>query len=268
MTRIADSTMLVTGAASGLGRLLARGAAERGASVVVWDIDGPALEAVSRDLRALGRRVHAERVDLADRESVYAAARRSREAAGPIDILINNAGIVSGRALLEIPDERIEATFRVNTLALYWTTKAFLPEMIARRRGHIVTLASAAGLVGVARQTDYAASKHAAVGFDESLRYELRRLAPALRTTVVCPFYVDTGMFSGVRSRFPRLLPVLNQDKVAARVLRAIERGERRVVLPPIVRLLPALRLLPAPLFDRAIDFFGVNVGMDEFRGR
>jgi all-trans-retinol dehydrogenase (NAD+) len=185
-----------------------------------------------------------------------------------VDVLVNNAGVVSGRLLLENPDERIQATFAVNTLALYWTTKAILPDMIERNRGHVVTIASAAGLVGVVRQTDYAASKHAAVGFDESLRYELRRLGTGVHTTIVCPFYIDTGMFSGVKSRYPRLLPVLKESDVADRVILAIRRRERRVLLPSIVRLLPALRLLPVSLFDRVIDALGVNVSMDEFTGR
>jgi all-trans-retinol dehydrogenase (NAD+) len=140
--------------------------------------------------------------------------------------------------------------------------------MIRRGRGHIVTIASAAGLVGVARQADYSASKHAAVGFDESLRAELRRAAPFVKTTVVCPYYIDTGMFTGVKSRFPRLLPILHEQKVADRVLRAIRRNERRVLMPPLVRLLPAMRLLPAPLFDRVVDLFGLNSGMEGFTGR
>ena len=85
---------------------------------------------------------------------------------GLVDILINNAGIVSGQSLLEIEDEKIEATFGVNTLSLFWTAKAFLPAMVERNHGHIVTIASSAGLVGVSKLTDYCASKWAAVGFE------------------------------------------------------------------------------------------------------
>ena len=116
---------------------------------------------------------------------------------GPVDVLVNNAGVISGQLLSELTDEAIERTLAVNTLALFWCTRAFLPAMVERRRGHVVTLASAAGLVGVVRQTDYSASKHAAVGFAESLRFELRRYAPEVHTTLVCPFYINTGMFDG-----------------------------------------------------------------------
>src|SRR5207249_2932649 len=88
---------------------------------------------------------------------------------GPIDILVNNAGVVSGRTLLEARDDDILRTFDVNTLALFWTTRAFLPAMLERGTGHVVTIASAAGLVGTSRLVDYCASKHAAVGVDRSM---------------------------------------------------------------------------------------------------
>ncbi|HSL22976.1 MAG TPA: SDR family oxidoreductase [Vicinamibacterales bacterium] len=269
MSEIAGRTILITGAASGIGRRLAQAASRDGAAVVLWDIDREGLDRIAGELRAhASLRVHAMTVDVASREAVCTAASRVRSTAGPVDILVNNAGVVSGRMLLDLRDDQIETAFAVNTLALYWTTRAFLPAMIERGRGHIVTMASAAGLVGVSRQTDYSASKHAAVGFDESLRYELRRIAPGVRTTVVCPFYVDTGLFDGVKSRFPRLLPILDESAVAERVMRAVRRNEPRVILPPLVRLMPIARALPVSVFDRLIDFFGVNVGMDEFRGR
>ena len=269
MSDLDGATVLVTGAASGLGRLLAYRAADAGASLVLWDVNRSGIDAVAAKLRAQSDPAAlAMAVDLTDRTAVYRAAAELESAGRPIDILINNAGLVSGRPLLDIEDETIERTFAVNTLALYWTVKAFLPGMVRRGRGHIVTIASAAGLLGVARQTDYAASKHAAVGFDESLRYELRRIAPGVKTTVVCPYYIDTGMFAGVTTRFPLLLPILKEPAVADRVIRAIRRDERKVILPPFVRLLPAARLLPAPLFDRLVDFFGLNKGMDAFTGR
>jgi len=89
-----------------------------------------------------------------------------------------------------------------------------------------------------------------------------------VRTLVVCPYYIDTGMFAGVRTRFPLLLPILREGDVARRVLDAIEKGRQRLVLPPLVRVLPALRLLPVPAFDAVLDLFGINRGMDHFTGR
>ena len=269
MTDVRDRVALVTGGASGIGRLLALELARRGAVPVVWDVDEERLAATVDELgRRSSERARGYTCDVRDPDAVRSTAERVRREVGDPMILVNNAGVVSGARLLELPDEAIRRTFDVNALALFWVTKAFLPAMVDAGRGHVVTMASAAGLVGVARQTDYSASKHAAVGFDESLRAELRRIAPRIRTTVVCPYYVDTGMFDGVRTRVPFLLPILQQDDVALRIADAITKDRRVVVLPPIVRLIPALRLLPPAAFDWIMDLFGVNVSMDHFAGR
>jgi all-trans-retinol dehydrogenase (NAD+) len=265
MTRIAGATTVITGAASGIGRLIALGMDARGATVVAWDIDQDGLDRLAAETDG---RIRGYACDVSDRRSIYRTAERVRSDVGSVDILVNNAGVVSGNPLLEIPDEKIEATFAINVLSLYWATKALLPDMIDRGAGHVVTIASAAGLIGVARQTDYSASKFAAVGFDESLRNELRQRAPGVKTTVVCPYFIDTGMFEGVQTRFSWLLPILQPQPVVDRVLRAVERDRRRLYMPPMVYLVPAMRVLPVPLFDRIADFFGVNKTMDKFRGR
>lgn len=269
MAEISGRHALVTGGASGIGRLMALELAAAGARVTIWDINGAALQTTVDDLAAVpGSHARGFVCDVADRAQVYARAAETAAAGGPVDILVNNAGVVSGKDFLELPDEKIEATFAINVLALFWTSKAFLPAMIARGSGHIVTIASASGLIGVARLADYAASKWAATGFDESLRAELRKIAPGVLTTVVCPFYINTGMFRGVRSRFPWLLPILEEDDVARRVVRAIARGQRRLLLPWAVHLLPLLRVLPVGVFDWLANVLGVNSSMDEFVGR
>jgi all-trans-retinol dehydrogenase (NAD+) len=270
MSEIAGRHALVTGGASGIGRAMAKELAALGARMSVWDINARALDAVIAELRAVPgcQGAHGFVCDVADRQQVYARAEETAAAAGPLDILINNAGIVSGKDFLELPDEKIEATFDINVLSLFWTGKAFLPSMIERNSGHIVTIASASGLIGVARLADYAASKWAAIGFDESLRAELRKVAPRVMTTVICPYYINTGMFHGVRSRFPFLLPILEEDEVARRVVHAIRTGRRRLIMPWLVHLVPVIRFLPVGLFDRVANFLGVNTSMDEFVGR
>lgn len=268
MTDIVGRHALVTGGASGIGRRMALKLAAGGARVSIWDLNPTALEAVVTELRNAGCDARGAVCDVGNREQVYARAAELTAEAGPVDILINNAGVVSGKDFLDLPDEKIELTFKVNVLALFWAGKAFLPAMIARNSGHIVTIASASGLIGVARLADYAASKWAAMGFDESLRAELRQAAPGVMTTVVCPFYINTGMFRGVRSRFPFLLPILEEDDVAERVIAAIRTNRRRVILPWLVYLVPVLRILPVGLFDRIANFLGVNVSMKDFVGR
>jgi all-trans-retinol dehydrogenase (NAD+) len=269
MVDISNRTVLVTGGASGIGRLMARRFAAGGATCVIWDLDEEgAGEAAAELARVTGRPHHAYRCDVSNREMVYEVAHQVRAEVGHVDIVVNNAGVVSGQMLLDLPDHAIETTYGVNVLALYWVTKAFLPEMVRRNDGHIVTIASNASLVGVAKQTDYSASKHAAMGFDESLRMELRQIAPGVKTTVVCPFYIDTGMFSGVKSRFPLLLPILKEDEVARKVVRAVERNRIRLIMPAFAKLLPVARALPPRVFDALVDYLGVNVSMADFVGR
>jgi all-trans-retinol dehydrogenase (NAD+) len=141
--------------------------------------------------------------------------------------------------------------------------------MIQKGAGHIVTVASAGGLIGVPKMTDYSASKFAAVGFDESLRVELKRLGyKNIRTTVVCPYFISTGMFKGVKTRFPFLLPIMEPDDVASKIVGAIEKNKERLLLPPFVLALFPTRLLPPVLFDEIVSFFGINHTMDDFKGR
>jgi all-trans-retinol dehydrogenase (NAD+) len=265
MTLLRGSHILITGAASGIGRLMALEAQARGARLTLLDKDEPGLQAL---LATMGGDTAIFPVDLSDRPRVQAVAAGILEARGAVDILINNAGIVTGKSLLECSDAAIERTFQVNTLALFWLTRAFLPAMIERGRGHVVTVASAAGLSGTSRLTDYCASKFAAVGFDESLRLELKRLGHPVRTTVVCPYYIDTGMFRGVKTRFSWLLPILAPDYVTRRILGAIEGNRRRLILPRFVVTVLMIKALPPSWFDAISAFFGVNRSMDEFVGR
>ena len=263
-TPMAGARVLITGGGSGLGRRMALRAAAKGAEVTVWDLDQAAAERVVAEAAAGGGRAHATRVDVTDAAAVTVAA----EQAGAMDVVISCAGVVSGRPLLEADEAAIRRTFAVNTLALYWVARAFLPGMLERDRGTLVTIASAAGMVGVARQTDYSASKFAAVGFTESLRAELRAERSHVRSLLVCPYYIDTGMFEGVRTRVPWLLPILREDDVARAVVDGIERGRAQIVLPSAVWLVPGLRLLGTRGFDAIMDVLGINHTMDHFVGR
>jgi all-trans-retinol dehydrogenase (NAD+) len=268
MTDFRGAHVLITGAASGLGRLMALDAVRRRARVTLLDRDAKGLGRVCEEVQALGGDAEGFVVDLASRAAIQATCEEVLVHRGGVDILINNAGIVSGRTLLECSDEAIERTFQVNALALFWTVRAFLPAMQAAGRGHIVTVASAAGLAGTSRLVDYSSSKFAAVGFDESLRMELRRLGSPVRTTVACPFFIDTGMFAGVKTRFAWLLPILQPDYVVRRIMGAIAKNRSRLVMPRFVLTVPVVRVLPPWLFDAVLGFFGVNQSMDEFVGR
>lgn len=257
--------VLITGGGSGIGRLLALGAAQRGAAkVVIWDISAEAGNAVRQEVESMGAEALAQTVDVSDHAKVAAAAAEC----GDIDILVNNAGVVTGKPFLENSPEAVEKTFAVNVLSLYWVTRAFLPGMIKRKHGKVVTVASAAAFVGVAKQTDYSASKFAAFGFNESLRAELASTSRGVHTLVVCPYYIDTGMFEGVQTRVPWLLPILKPEDAVRKILIAMEQGKKQLVMPSSVGLVPILRILPVPLFDRVMNLLGINHTMDHFTGR
>jgi all-trans-retinol dehydrogenase (NAD+) len=182
--------------------------------------------------------------------------------------VVNCAGVVSGKSFVELSESQIERTMRVNVIGLFWMAKAFLPQMIEAGSGHIATVASAAGMIGVAGLADYCASKWAAVGLDEALRVELKQRAPGVKTTIVCPYFVDTGMFQGVQTRFPFLLPILSEDRVAERIVRAIRRNRPRLAMPWLVNFVPLLRMLPLSVFDSLSNVLGINVAMQSFQGR
>ena len=268
MKELKNKLVLITGGASGIGRLMAFDFARRGARVVAWDLNEAALESLEAAALKEGFFIRGMICDVSDRAAVYAQAEVLTKELGPLDILVNNAGVVSGLPLLDIPDEKIIRTINVNVLPLFWTVRAFLPSMLARNTGHIVTISSAAGLIGVRGLADYSASKFAAFGFDESLRMELRRLGSGVRTTVVCPFFINTGMFFGVKTRFPLLTPILDPDRAARRIVGAVLGNRRRLVMPFFVHAMYLLRLAPVPVFDAVIEFFGISHSMDNFKGR
>lgn len=258
------SRLLVTGGASGLGRQLALQSAAKGAHVIIWDLNKAEAEKVVSEIAKAGGSAESHQIDITDRDAVMELAVK----VGVVDVLVNNAGVVSGDWFLDLDPVAIERTYRVNVLALYWVTAAFLPAMIQNNSGCVATISSASGLLGVAKLTDYAASKFAAFGMMESLRSELRMKKSSVNTLTVCPHYIGTGMFDGVRTKFPLLLPILEEAKVAAKILRSIEKGKAMLVLPKFVHVIPIVRALPIRVFDRITDFFGVNHTMDDFRGR
>lgn len=270
MTRFSlnDSTVLITGGGSGIGRLMALECARHGARIVIWDLDAANGRAVAAELRAAGFEATSQAVNVADDAAVAKAARAVITELGGVDVLINNAGIVNGKPLLEGTNDDIRRTFDVNVVAHYWTTRAFVPGMIERNRGRVVTIASASGLVGVSKLTDYSASKHAVIGFTESLRNELRGAGSAVNTLTVNPFYISTGLFDGVATKVPWLLPILKPEAVASAVVRAIESNALTLNLPRLVGIVPVLRFLPTRAFDWVADLLGVNQTMDQFRGR
>lgn len=268
---VTGEVVLITGAGSGIGRLLALEFAGLGVSLVLWDINQEGNKETARLAREKGAaRVHAYLCDCSDKAEVYRVADQVKQDVGDVSILINNAGIVTGRKFLDAPDSLIEKTIEVNTMSHFWTYKAFLPTMIANNHGHLISIASSAGLIGVKGLADYCASKFAAIGFAESVALELLSTGKdGVKTTIVCPYFVNTGMFDGCRTKWPNVLPILDPDYVAKRIVDAVLTNQAYLLLPRSLYFLMGLKnVLPAKLGVLLGVYFGACNFMDAFKGR
>jgi len=199
---VTGKRVLVTGAASGIGRLLAFELVRRGASAVVcWDIDEEGLEETNRQILAEfpNATVKNFTCNLADRADVYATADKMK---GELDIIVNNAGIVAPGFLWEMSDEKIDLTFKVNVMSHFWVMKAFLPQMMKRNSGHIVTVASIAAYMSASGMVAYVSSKFAARGLLDALAMELHEQGfGGVKVSCVCPSHIaDTPLFKGFNS--------------------------------------------------------------------
>lgn len=268
MTLLKYKNVLITGGAGGIGRLMAEEMAASGATVILWDLSKDRLKEAKKAIKDDGGRVYTHVCDVTDSKTVYKTIEQVKRDCGNVDILINNAGVVSGKPFWELTDKDIQTTMDVNVMAMFWTVKAVLPDMIEANSGHIVTISSAAGIVGATKLTDYNASKFAAFGFDESLRMEFKKNKMNIRTTVVCPYFINTGMFKGVKTRFSWLLPILEEEVVAHRIVKAIKSNRTRLIMPGLVYTSWMMRYLPVSAFDWISAFLGVSSAMDQFEGR
>jgi all-trans-retinol dehydrogenase (NAD+) len=264
---VSKDVVLITGSGSGIGRLMAVKFAKLGSVVVLWDINNDDNEETARLVRNAGGHAYTYTCDIGDRETVYKTAERVKQQVGDVTILINNAGIVTGKTILEAPDDMIEKTFQVNALAHFWTVKAFLPGMVQKTRGHIVTVASMAGIFGTNKIVDYSASKFAAVGFDESLRLELSTTGMSyINTTCVCPYIISTGMFAGAKFRYR---PPMEPDYAAQRIVDAVLANELFVTIPGELKAAIFLkRVLPVKTQFYLQKITGVDSFMATFAGR
>lgn len=271
LTSVAGLSVLITGAAMGMGRIYADKAVAEGASrVVLWDIDEALLAQAHKDLSTRATSVSVQVVDVSSLEAVQAAAAEVL-ADGPIDVLINNAGIVRGKYFWEHEQQRdIAATMNINALAPMHITREFLPAMMASPdQCRIVTIASAAGLVSDPGMSIYAASKWAAIGFSESLRLELVQTGhDHVRVTTVCPTFITTGMFAGAKP--PLLTRLMTPEYVTDRTWNAMLVGKAQLLLPWTVHLSKILKgILPLAAWDYlAGNVFGVYSTMKDFTGR
>jgi short-subunit dehydrogenase len=217
---------LITGASSGIGRATATRLAREGARVVALGRDGAALDAVAKETSAT-----VVQADLSLPDEVDRAAAESISAAGRVDVLVNNAGEGWAGSFTEMEPERAERLVRTNLLGPVRLTRALLPGMRERGRGHIVNVSSIAGHVGVRDEAVYAATKAGLIAFSESLRQEL--VETGVGVSVVSPGVVSTAFFQRRGRPYARRSPKpIHPDRVAEAISHAIRTGKPQVFVP------------------------------------
>ncbi|KAG9031897.1 hypothetical protein FRB95_002103 [Tulasnella sp. JGI-2019a] len=247
-----EQVVVITGGAGGIGGLLANTLAMRGVTVAVLDV---------KPLETENSNITSYKCDISNWAEVEAVSAQIVEELGHPTILVNNAGVVQGKLITDLTEKDVKETVGVNLLSHFWTLKAFLPDMIKQKTGHVVTVASAMGIVGVAQMSDYNATKAALINLNESLRCELEHIhqTPKIRTSLVITGYVTTPMFS--KSSYGKLssnyfyrffVPGVQPNDIVKDIIKALDAHEsREVLLPYYVNILrPAVALAPSWLRD------------------
>jgi uncharacterized protein len=255
--QISGARILVTGGSRGIGEALARELYGQGAQVVLVARNAELVEQVAA---SLGPRAHAVAADLADPSQVTGLiARCEQKVGGPIDVLVNNAGLDEIGLLSTAQAEDVRRIHQVNLLTPIELCRQIVPGMLARNAGHIVNVSSMAGSGAFTGMTLYASTKGGLTSFTGVLNHELRKTAIDVTIVELGPIPTDmldhVNSFEPVRRSFKRaarlqLLPSVDRSVVAREVTAAISKGKRTVRLPKRAAAFPILRATPQRVLD------------------
>jgi len=223
-----EHVALVTGATAGIGRATAFALGRAGYRVGACARTAGRVEALVAELRAEGITAAGRAADVGRPDAVEALVNAVTTELGPVDTLINNAGIAIFRPLTDLSLEEWDATMATNLRSLYLVTRAVLPGMLERKSGIIVNVASLAGRNPIAGGTAYVASKHAVLGFSKSLMLEVRK--NGVRVLAICPGSVNTALIRNMRPPPSREGEMLEPEDVAQAILDAVRMPPRATV--------------------------------------
>ncbi|HUN24445.1 MAG TPA: SDR family NAD(P)-dependent oxidoreductase [Anaerolineales bacterium] len=259
MTSISNKNILLTGGSRGLGPFLARALAQKGANLALVARDEQALQSVCAKLQALGVTAVAIAADLTDTSRLTEVVARARQVLGSIDILVNNAAIESEGEFELLTSTDISKTICLNLEVPMLLTNMLLPEMLARKSGHILNIGSVGGKKGAAYDALYCGTKAAISEWSIGLASEYE--STGVQVSVVCPGYVENaGMFAKFGMESPALLGSTTPEKVAAAVVQAIETNQLEVIVNSIpVRPLLALNALSPAIGNWLVAKLGVK---------
>ncbi|MBW0470232.1 hypothetical protein O181_009947 [Austropuccinia psidii MF-1] len=256
-----DQIVIITGGSNGLGRILAETLAIKNISVIVLDIQ-PFSE--SQD----DEQVKFYYCDISNPNQVDQVAERIRQEIGSPTILVNNAGIVNGKLIIDLEPKDIQKTFGVNFFAHFYLLKAFLPEMIKRNSGHVVTISSVLSGIGIPQLSDYGASKAAASHLHYCLRQELKSKynADGIRTTLVCPGFMQTKMFEKAEFFNKFFFPPISPHDVMKRIIRSIDNEEsEEIFIPFFTNFGPLFHVILPSWFQNFLEWsVGSNSAMKD----
>jgi 3-oxoacyl-[acyl-carrier protein] reductase len=235
---LGGKTAVVTGASRGIGRAIAKTFAEEGASTAVIARSELDLFSLVNEISESGGMASAYVADITNSEQVASLFKQILNTYGPVDILINNAGIQVSRALHDFKEDDFDRIISVNLKGVFLCTKAVLPSMIERRGGTIINIASVSGLRGWAKDSAYSASKWAVLGLSECLDEEIRKFG--IRVCDICPGAVDTELIEPwVGSDDPKRSLILRPEDIANTALFVASQPPNvsidRIVIRPIV---------------------------------
>jgi len=259
--------MLITGSSTGIGRevVLKLAKYHPKTTLVLWDWNEKENGKTASDARKLGAQVFAFKVYVTNRGQVEETAKKVKEQVGDVTILFNNAGIARPGDFLTCNPDNLEKTVQVNLISHFWTLRAFLPSMIDKNHGHIVTTASMGAFTGVKNELGYFAAKFGIRGYTESLRDELRshpKNPNNIYITTIFPSFVKTPMTRGVVLRVKGVDEKhawLTTSEVATRILNGIQRNEEKVIIPKFMELTIIVKNLVPEVFYRKINSIYFN---------
>ena len=266
MKNLKGKIVLITGGASGIGKIMVRLMLERKAKVIIWDINQKNIDETISEFSSK-EDVFAYNIDVSNIEQIQETAKKVKQEIGEIDVLINNAGIVVGKYFNEHSVKDITNTMRINANGPMYITMEFLEGMLNRNSGHICNIASSGGLISNPKMSVYAASKWAVIGWSDSLRLEMKQMKKEVNVTTIMPYYINTGMFDGVKSK----IPILKPEAAALTIVKAIENNKKRITIPGYMYRFTRLgqAIMSVNIFDWfAGSVLGIYKTMEHFVGR